>query len=115
MGESRTHEYKIIVSKKRNNPKRPIVLKRIWLILLSNLFREPLLDTLRHIGSYIPQLAFTHVSVHNPQDSPYNLGRVQIRIELKLLVHSSCKFLFFKFLWLIPECPAVIIHSFACK
>lgn len=107
-------------SLKMNNPKKNIPknrprLKEQILFFLPKLFRESVLNACRHIGLYIPKLAFTHMPVHNPQHSPDNFRRVQIRIELKLLMHSSCKFLFFIFLRLIQGCPVVIINSFYQK
>ena len=106
-------------SLKKNNqkkhPKKQTPFKRANFIFPAQAIPGTIMNACRHIGLYIPKLAFTHMPVHNPQHSPDNFRRVQIRIELKLLMHSSCKFLFFIFLRLIQGCPAVIINSFYQK
>lgn len=99
----------------KNVPEKSSSLKNKALPSRCDLFWEPFLDIFRHIGSYIPKLTFTHMPVHNPQDSPYNFSRVYIVIKLKLCVNPSCKFLFFEFLGLIPESPAIKVHPFNYK
>lgn len=96
-------------------PKKDFYVRARFLSLWGDLLREPFLDFFRHIGSDIPKLPFAHMVVHYPQDSPNNFSRIYILIEPKLCVHPSCKFLFFEFLRLIPESPAVIIYPFNYK